>query len=107
MRGLPPPLPFLVLAHTRRNRGRCPEMFFDSGQHQTAEKRVGVKCLRFSSRIWEARKAHRRSLHSAPPDFLWNLLALMHFMRVSLTETRTRYPVQCCVAGNPGTLRSG
>jgi hypothetical protein len=48
-----------------------------------------------------------RSLHFAPPDFLWNLVALMHFMRLSLTERRTRGPVQCSVAGNLGTLRSG
>jgi hypothetical protein len=27
-----------------------------------------------------------RSLHCAPPDFLWNLLALVHFMRPSLRK---------------------
>jgi hypothetical protein len=27
-----------------------------------------------------------RSLHYAPPDFLWNLVALMHFMRPSLRK---------------------
>jgi hypothetical protein len=27
-----------------------------------------------------------RSLHSAPPDFLWNVVALMHFMRPSLRK---------------------
>jgi hypothetical protein len=48
-----------------------------------------------------------RSLHYAPPDFLLNLVALIHFMRLSLTERRTRGFVQCSVAGNPGTLRSG
>jgi hypothetical protein len=47
------------------------------------------------------------SLHYAPPDFLWNLVALVHFMRLSLTERRTNGLVQCSVAGNPGTLRSG
>ena len=31
-----------------------------------------------------------RSLHYAPPDFLWNLVALVHFIRLSLTERRTR-----------------
>ena len=45
---------------------------------------------------------NRRSLGYAPPDFLWNLVALLHFMRLSLTERRTRGLVQCCVAGNPG-----
>jgi len=39
--------------------------------------------------------------------FQWNLVALVRFMRLSLTERRTRGPVQCSVAGNPGTLRSG
>jgi hypothetical protein len=47
-----------------------------------------------------------RSLHCATPDFLWDLVALVHFMRLSLTERRTRGLVQRCVAGNPGTLRS-
>jgi hypothetical protein len=54
----------------------------------------------------EPEKSHRRSLHCAPPDFLWNLVALVHFMRLSLTERRTRGLVQRSVAGNPGTLRS-
>jgi hypothetical protein len=31
-------------------------------------------------------RAHRRSLHCAPPDFLWNLVALLHFMRPSLRK---------------------
>src|ERR1700722_17539138 len=57
--------------------------------------------------IGELRKETARSLHCAPPDFLLNLMALMHFMRLSVTERRTRGLVQCCVAGNPGTLRSG
>jgi hypothetical protein len=38
----------------------------------------------------------------APPDFLWNLVALTDFMRLSLRERRTRNLVQCSVAGNPG-----
>jgi hypothetical protein len=57
--------------------------------------------------IREDRGAHCRSLHYAPPDFLLTLVALVHFMRLSLTERRTRRHVQCGVAGNPGTLRSG
>src|ERR1700679_349353 len=69
--------------------------------------RDGLKSLRSSPRIREGREAHRRSLHYAPPDFLLNSMALVHFMRLSLTERRTRGPVQCSVAGNPGTLRSG
>jgi hypothetical protein len=43
-----------------------------------------------------------RSLHFAPPDFLWELVALSHFMRLSLTERRIRGLVQRSVAGNPG-----
>jgi hypothetical protein len=44
----------------------------------------------------------RRSLGFAPPDFLLNLVALSHFMRLSLTERRTRGLVERSVAGNPG-----
>ncbi len=29
---------------------------------------------------------NRRSLHCAPPDFLWNLVALTNFMRLSLRK---------------------
>ncbi len=36
------------------------------------------------------------------PDFLWELVALSHFMRLSLTERRTRGLLQRSVAGNPG-----
>ena len=32
------------------------------------------------------RGAHCRSLHCAPPDFLWNLMALVRFMRLSLRK---------------------
>src|ERR1700723_408797 len=53
-------------------------------------------------RIREGRWAHCRSLGFAPPDFLWELWALSHFMRLSLTERRTRGVVQRSVAGNPG-----
>jgi hypothetical protein len=62
---------------------------------------------RFSKNISRKGPLNCRSLHCAPPDFLWNLVALVRFMRLSLTERRTRGPVQCSVAGNPGTLRSG
>jgi hypothetical protein len=31
-------------------------------------------------------RVNRRSLHSAPPDFLWRLLALASFMRLSLRK---------------------
>jgi hypothetical protein len=32
------------------------------------------------------RKRNSRSLHYAPPDFLWNLVALAHSMLLSLTK---------------------
>jgi hypothetical protein len=48
------------------------------------------------------REAHRRSLGFAPPDFLWNLMALTNLMRLSFRERRTRDRVQSNVAGNPG-----
>jgi hypothetical protein len=32
------------------------------------------------------RMIHRRSLHYATPDFLWNLVALVHVMRPSLRK---------------------
>jgi hypothetical protein len=41
--------------------------------------RVCVKTPEFG----KARGAHRRSLHYATPDFLWTLVALVHFMRPS------------------------
>jgi hypothetical protein len=45
-----------------------------------------VRTLHFSLGIWEVRGAHSRSLHYATPDFLWNLVALPHFMRPSLRK---------------------
>jgi hypothetical protein len=52
---------------------------------------------------------NRRSLHGtpgqvgcAPPDVLWNLMALTDLMRLSIRERRTRDRVQSNVAGNPG-----
>jgi hypothetical protein len=41
--------------------------------------------------VIEGRK-NSTSLHYAPPDFLWNLLALVNIMRLSLTERLTRGP---------------
>jgi hypothetical protein len=43
-----------------------------------------------------------RSLGFAPQDFLWNLVVLTDFMRLSLRERRTRDLLQCSMAGNPG-----
>jgi hypothetical protein len=43
----------------------------------------------------------RRILAFAPPDFLWNLMALTNLMRLAFTERRTRDCVQSNVAGNP------
>jgi hypothetical protein len=40
-------------------------------------------------------------LRYAPPDFLWNLVALAHSMLLSLTKSSTRGFVQRSVAGNP------
>ena len=37
-----------------------------------------------------------------PPDFLWNLVALANFMRLSLLKGARAGLVQRCVAGNPG-----
>jgi hypothetical protein len=34
----------------------------------------------------EAGRVNSRSLHYAPPDFLWNLVALANFMRLSLRK---------------------
>jgi hypothetical protein len=51
-----------------------------------AQKGQGFQRLRESSRIWEGRGAHRRSLRSATPDFLLTLVALVHFMRPSLRK---------------------
>jgi hypothetical protein len=62
-----------------------------------AEAGPGEGCLRLKSLQIQA---NCRSLHFAPPDFLLNLMALVHFMRLSLTERRTRGFVQCCVAVN-------
>ena len=50
---------------------------------------------------WE-RKPQISPLRYAPPDFLYNFVALTDLMRLSLRERRTRDLVQCSVAGNPG-----
>jgi hypothetical protein len=33
--------------------------------------------------LWEKQKRNSRSLHYATPDFLWRLVALANFMRLS------------------------
>ena len=45
-----------------------------------------MRVLGFGTGIREDRLAHCRSLHCAPPDFLWNLVALVHGMRPSLRK---------------------
>ena len=52
-------------------------------------------------------EAHRRSLHSATPDFLSNLVALANFMRLSLLKAAPAAVGEYRVTGNPGALRSG
>jgi hypothetical protein len=52
-------------------------------------------------------EAHRRSLHSAAPDFLSSLVALASFMRLSLMKAAHAGVGECSVTGNPGTLLSG
>ena len=39
-----------------------------------------------SGKDWLVAEGNSRSLHYAPPDFLWNLVALSHFMRPSLRK---------------------
>jgi hypothetical protein len=51
---------------------------------------------------WLRDERHCGSLGFAPPDFLLNLVALAHIMRLSLRERRTCEFVWCRVAGNPG-----
>jgi hypothetical protein len=58
-----------------------------------------MRCLRL---LWLLDERHCRSLGFAPPDFLLNLVAPAHIMRLSLKERRTREFVRCRVAGNPG-----
>ncbi len=36
--------------------------------------------------LYPPEESHSRSLHYATPDFLWNLVALVHFMRPSLRK---------------------
>ena len=36
--------------------------------------------------MWVVRRAHRRSLPFASPDFLWKLVALANSMRLSLKK---------------------
>ena len=53
------------------------------------------------------RKRNCRSLPSATPDFLSNLVAPANFMRLSLPKAAHVAAGQCRVAGNPAALRSG
>ena len=57
--------------------------------------------------LLENRKRNSRSLHYAPPDFLWRLVALANFMRLSFGKAAYVGVSGGSVAGNPGTLRSG
>jgi hypothetical protein len=62
--------------------------------------------------VWGARRWlqvdwNRRSLRSATPDFLWRLVALAGFMRLSLLKAAHVAVAEGRVAGNPGALRSG
>jgi len=49
------------------------------------ERKPQISTLR-SKNISKRGPQNCRSLHCAPPDFLWNLVALMHFMRLSLQK---------------------
>jgi hypothetical protein len=53
----------------------------------------------------ENAKGNRRSLHSATPDFLWRLVALASFMRLSLMKAA--YVVVSGAAGQEIRVRSG
>jgi hypothetical protein len=64
--------------------------------------RVSIGIGEGSRRTADPSTARRDRSASLPPDFLWNLVALTDFMRLSLRERRTRDLVQCSVAGNPG-----
>ena len=48
-----------------------------------------------------------RSLHYAPPDFLLSFVTSANSMRLSLLKAAHAAVVEGCVAGNPGSLRSG
>ena len=49
----------------------------------------------------------QQALHYAPPDFLWRLVVLTNFMRLSLLRAAHVAVGECRAAGNPGSLRSG
>jgi hypothetical protein len=53
----------------------------------------------------DARRANRRSLHYAPPDFMWNLVASAKFMRLSLR--RGAFAVLSGAAWQEIRVRSG
>jgi hypothetical protein len=63
---------------------RTPDQTFPTSSCCNLSSRL--KRLRENSRIWEARRAHRRSLRSATPDFLLTLVALVRFLRPSLRK---------------------
>ena len=44
-----------------------------------------LRCI-LSKNIAKTGRLNSRSLHFATPDFLWNLVALSHFMRPSLRK---------------------
>jgi hypothetical protein len=43
-----------------------------------------------------------KSYGGLPPDFLWSLVALANFMRLSLLKAAHAAVGECHVAGNPG-----
>src|ERR1700742_1143698 len=57
--------------------------------------------------LWGSQKINRRSLHYAPPDFLWRLVALASFLRLSLPKAAHAGVGECTVAGNPGSVLAG
>jgi hypothetical protein len=57
------------------------------------------------SRVYVRTKTNRRSLHCATPDFLLSLVALVNFMRLSLTKAA--YVVVSSAARQEIRVRSG
>ena len=82
---------------------------FESSQSE--QKRVAKSSQDMHLRLYQQlrfrpRERNRRSLHCAPPDFLWRVVALAEFMRLSLRKAAYGVVDECRVVGNPGTLRS-
>jgi len=46
--------------------------------------------------------ADERQAGVLPPDFLWNLVASLNFVRLSSRKGAHEVLAQCTVAGNPG-----